>query len=236
MRGLFNYESPFMQSIMKVGDIVILNCLFLLFSMPLFTIGAAQAGLYTGFRVMLDPDDDSSCTAAFIRGFKSGFSVITPIWLLLTVAVGAVAYSCIMSYVIEKSGGFASTIIVAAGLIIVVTLQTLAPVFHARFSCSRKQLFKNTFYLMFAHPLRAVLIALLMWMPIILFLVDITLFARLTILILAVWYGVAGLFSVVLMRKPFAILEEHYHNTHDENGQPIASAEDSENAEEDAQY
>lgn len=226
MRGLLNYESPLMQSIMKLGDIVILNCLFLLCSIPIITIGAAQAGLYTGFRVVLDPEDDSSCVKAFFRGFKTGFSVITPVWLSLTVAVGAVAYSCIMSYVIEKSGGFASTIIVAAGLLIVIVLQTVAPLFHSRFSCSRRQLFKNTFYFMFAHPLRSFAVAILMWMPVILFLLDAVLFARLTILILAAWYGVAGLFSIRLTRKPFQTLEEHFHKTHDENGDPVVPLEE----------
>ncbi len=228
MRGLFNYDSPLMQSIMRVGDIVTLNFLFLLFSMPLITIGAAQAGLYTGFRVMLDPDDDSSCTAAFIRGFKSGFSVITPVWLILTLAVGAAAYFCFISYVVEKSGGFASTFIVAAVLVILVILQTLSPMLHSRFSYRRRQLLRNTFFFMFAHPLRSFLIAVLMWMPIILFLLDIYVFAKLAVLILVVWYGVAGLFSVVLMRKPFAILEEQFHKTHDENGNPIVPPEETE--------
>ena len=228
MRGLFNYESPLMQSIMRVGDIITLNCLFLLCSLPLFTIGAAQAGLYTGFRVMLDPEDDSSCTAAFFRGFKSGFSVITPVWLILTLCVGAAAYSCIMSYIIEKSGGFAATILVAGGLILVVMLQTLAPLFHSRFSCSRRQLIKNTLYLMFAHPLRAFAMAILIWMPFIVLILDIVFFARVTILIITAWYGVAALISLSLMRKPFQILEAHFHKTHDEDGNPIPASEETE--------
>lgn len=232
MRGLFNYDSPLMQSIMRVGDIVMLNFLYLLCSMPLFTIGAAQAGLYTGFRVMLDPDDDSSCTAAFIRGFKSGFSVITPVWLILTLAVGSTAYFCFMSYAVEKAGGFASTFIVAAVLVIFVILQTLSPMLHSRFSYSRRQLLRNTFYFMFAHPLRSFLIAVLMWMPIILFLLDIYTFAKLAVLILVVWYGVAGLLSVILMRKPFAVLEEQFYKTHDDNGNPIVLPDETEEAEE----
>ena len=228
MRGLFNYESPFMQGLTKLTDIIIINCLYLLCSLPIFTIGAAQAGLHTAFRVILDPEDGSSSIAAFFRGFKSGFSVITPVWLVMTLAVCAAAYSCIVSYVIEKSGGFAATIIVAIGLIIVIILQTLAPLFHSRFSCSRRQLMKNTLYLMFAHPLRSFLIALLMWMPVLLFLLDTVLFIRLTILILSAWYGVAGLFATTLMRKPFQILESHFHKTHDEDGNTIPAPEETE--------
>ena len=228
MRGLLNYESPLMQSILKLGDIVILNCLYVLFSLPIFTIGAAQAGLYTGFRVVLNPEDDSSCIAAFFRGFKNGFSVITPVWLILTIAVCFAAHSCLMSYVIEKSGGFAITIIVAAGLIAIVTLQTMIPLFHSRFSCSRRQLLKNTLYFMFAHPLHSFLIAVLIWMPVILFLLDAVLFARLTILILTAWYGVAALFTLKLIKKPFQVLEAHFQKTYDEDGNPIPPAQEAE--------
>ena len=92
MRGYFNYESRLIQSIMMLGDILTLNFLYLFFSIPLFTIGAAQAGLYTGFRVLLDPEDDSSCAAAFLRGFKNGFTVITPVWLLLTAVAALIGF------------------------------------------------------------------------------------------------------------------------------------------------
>ncbi len=227
MRGLFNYESPLMQALMRLADIVILNVLYLLFCLPIFTIGAAQAGLHTAFRVLLDPDDESSSVAAFLRGFKNGFTVITPVWLIMTLAVVASGFSCIMSYVIEKSGGFAVTILVIVVLIIVTILQTAAPIFHSRFVCSRRRLAKNTLFLMFAHPLRCFVSAVLMWAPIILFLcVDTASFLKLGILFLTAWYGVAGLFVSTLMRKPFQILEEHFHKTHNEDGDSSPSTEE----------
>ena len=72
---------------MTIGDLVILNVLFLLCCLPIFTIGAAQAGLYTGLRVLADKEDDSSPAAAFFRGFSSGFGKITIVHSLLMVLV-----------------------------------------------------------------------------------------------------------------------------------------------------
>jgi uncharacterized membrane protein YesL len=228
MKNIFGIDSKAMQVLSKIWDLFMLNLLYLVCCIPVVTIGAAQAGLYTGFRVVLNPEDDSSCIAAFFRGFKNGFSVITPVWLILTIAVCFAAHSCLMSYVIEKSGGFAITIIAIAGLIAVIILQTMIPLFHSRFSCSRRQLLKNTLYFMFAHPLHSFLIAVLIWMPIILFLLDAVLFARLTILILTAWYGVAALFTLKLIKKPFQVLEEHFQKTYDEDGNPISPAQEAE--------
>ena len=45
--NFFSYESKPMQILMLLGDLIILNLLFILCSLPVFTIGAAQAGLYT---------------------------------------------------------------------------------------------------------------------------------------------------------------------------------------------
>ena len=63
--NIFSYESKLMQTLMVIGDYIILNLMFLVFSIPIFTIGAAQAGLYSGIKVALDKEDDSSCAAAF---------------------------------------------------------------------------------------------------------------------------------------------------------------------------
>ena len=222
MKGLFNYNSPLLQSILKLGDILTLNLLYILFSLPVFTIGAAQAGLYTGFRVMLDPEDDSSCTAAFIRGFKNGFTVITPVWLFLMVLTAIAGCCCIVTYAMGASHIALFALIL---LFICAIILTMAPIYHSRFSCTRLVLAKNAFYLFAAYPLQAVLIAVLMWMPLILFFFDAHLFVQIFLLLLLCWYGVAGLLSVVLIRKPFGALESQFYSTHDENGNPIPEEE-----------
>ena len=45
MRGFFDYDNKFMQLLSKATDMIILNLLFLLCCIPIFTIGAAQAAL-----------------------------------------------------------------------------------------------------------------------------------------------------------------------------------------------
>ena len=46
MNQLFNYDNPIMQFISKIFDLIILNLFFLLFSIPIVTMGASLSALY----------------------------------------------------------------------------------------------------------------------------------------------------------------------------------------------
>ena len=52
---MFKLDSPLMNFLSKIADIMILNVLFLIFSIPFFTIGAAfSAAYYMGFKMVKD--------------------------------------------------------------------------------------------------------------------------------------------------------------------------------------
>ena len=50
---MFKLDSPLMNFLNKVDDIMILNLMFIVFSIPFFTIGAAfSAAYYMGFKMV----------------------------------------------------------------------------------------------------------------------------------------------------------------------------------------
>ena len=210
MGNLFNYESKFNQALMKLGDIIIVNFLFLLFSMPIFTIGAAEAGLCTAFRVMTDPEDESSVAAAFFRGFKNGFTIITPVYAIMTLVCFAIGYCCVAIYIDNGGRTNFSVIISGVATLIVFIFQSLIGIFHSRFSCTRLQLLRNAYLLLFAFPLRSLLSVVLLWLPLIVFLLDAFVFIQFAPLWFTVWFGIAGLTVTSLMRKPFRTAEEAF--------------------------
>ena len=71
MSNVFSYESAPMQMLLRLGDLILLNVCYLACCIPVFTIGAAQAGLYSACRVMQDKTNDGSVTAAFFKGFRT---------------------------------------------------------------------------------------------------------------------------------------------------------------------
>ena len=212
--NFFNYESRPMQILMLLGDLIILNLLYLLCCLPIFTIGAAQAGLYTGLKTLLDPEDDTYCSAAFFKGFKTGFDKITIAWNLLFVLeiiLGAVTVLCIYYTASTNSIQFWCAIVALA---LVCLYQSLLPLFHARFNCSPMQLIRNAWFLALAHPIRSLFTAAITFLPIILVcVINIYDFMTLTPIFLLIYFSGAFLFSFTFMKKPFKTLIDHYNET-----------------------
>lgn len=222
MSNFFSYESKPMQVLMFVGDLIILNMLYLLCCMPIFTIGAAQAGMYTAVKVMMDKEDDSSLTAAFFRGFRSGFGTVTVAWGLVTLLLAFLIFTGYNAVYLQGS-----IWIVGIGLVLCCWYQTAIPIFHSRFGCTAMQLFRNAALLMFAHPLRTLGACILLWVPIVLFVVLPGYFMLLAPIWIMLYYSTAMLFAYTFMKKPFQTLIDHFNETHKTEG----SEEEEEEAE-----
>ena len=227
--NFFNYESKPMQILMLLGDLIIMNFLYILCSLPIFTIGAAQTALYTGIKTLLDPEDDTYCSAAFFKGFKTGFKQITIAWCLLGVLVailGAVTLLCIYYTGSYNSIQFWCAII---GLGIVALFQSLLPLFHARFNCTAMQLIRNAWFLALAHPIRSLFVAAVTWLPVILFVtINFVDFMTITPIFLLIYFSGTYLFGFSYMKKPFQVLIDHYNETHGITPPPAEEEEEEE--------
>lgn len=223
MGSIFSYESTPMQILMFLGDLIILNILFLVCCLPIFTIGAAQAGLYTGLRVLMDKEDDSSASGAFFRGFANGFGKITVAWGIMTLLLALVAAA---GYVAIYNG--APVWVVAVGIFLCALFQSLVSAFHARFDCTPVQLIRNTWFLVVAHPLRSIGVALLIWLPVIVFLLDVYPFMMATPIWGSLYYSTAFLFANTFLKKPFKTLVDNFNEAH---GITPAQAEENDDSE-----
>jgi len=87
MDRLFNIEGPVFKTLTRIADILILNFLFVVCSIPVFTIGASITGLYY---VTLKMVKDEECYMAkdFFKAFKTNFKQATVLWLITLVVVG----------------------------------------------------------------------------------------------------------------------------------------------------
>lgn len=217
MKSAFSYDSPIMQILMYIGDLIILNFIYLLCCFPIFTIGAAQAGLYTAMRVLNDKEDDTSVVAAFFRGFKNGFGKVTLAWGLLLVVMVILYFIANLAIVLQLP-----VWISFAPVCIVALFQALVPAFHSRFDCTAMQLIRNSWFLIVAHPLRSLCIAVLTWLPAIVFLANAYTFITGTPIWGTVYFSTAILFCELFTRKPFKTLTDHFNESHSlEPEQPV---------------
>lgn len=201
MKNLFSYDNKVMQVLMTIGDLVILNILFLLCSIPIVTMGAAQAGLYTAVRVITDKEDDSSPAAGFFRGFKTGFFKITLIWIPFLLIITASLWAFFGS-----TGGV--KIVAFIGFCIVAIYWTLVVMFHARFDCTPFQLLKNATLLLLAHPIRVIPATFLSWLTVLIALYDPYSFMAMGVMILSIFISLTFFLAYALLHKPFRELVE----------------------------
>ena len=201
MSNIFSYDSKLTHVLGYVADLFILNIIFVICCIPIFTIGAAQAGLYTATRQMIDPNDDRSVIKAYFRGFANGFgkiSLVSTLFLLLDVIL---LYTLFMSIDYPQLGihwAFPTVL-----LVLCLLVHSLLPIFHFRFVCGPFQLFRNCVLLLAAHPLRSIAVMALTWAPAALFFLNPQIFLDLSALFVMFYYSVAFLFGAFLMVKPF---------------------------------
>ena len=213
---LFHYDSKLMQTLMFVGDLMILNIIYVICCLPIFTIGAAQAGLYSGVRVLNNPEDDSSAAGAFFKGFRNGFGKVTVGWGLMALLGVAAALGWYFCSALQIQGVDAPVWMTVVSFCFLALFQSLVPLFHSRFDCKPLQLIRNCWFLLIAHPLRCLAVGVLMWIPFAFFLYDPFSFLSVGMVWLVLYYAVAALFGDLLMRKPFKTLIDHFNETHQE--------------------
>ena len=79
MFSIFSPDSKLMQVLTRLTDLVLLNILFLLTCIPVFTIGAATASLYTlCFRMLRQ--EESGILKPYFRAFKENFKPATGVF------------------------------------------------------------------------------------------------------------------------------------------------------------
>ncbi len=209
-KNMFSYESPLFQFLLKLSNWVFLNILFWICCLPIITIGAAQAGLMNAVRVLQDPKDDSSCYKAFFRGFFQGFGKITLVWCICLLLIGTMLYVLFSTIYFDAIWKNAPVVPAILGLTVGVLMQSMTSAFHSRFECNIWQIVRSSWYMILMHPLRAIGMAAVIWLPIIVALLDMYLFLKVTPLWMFVYYTLAYQVSVKIMNRPFLEIENQF--------------------------
>lgn len=85
LSGFFNYDNSVWRFIGKFWDIIILSVLWMVCSIPIFTIGASTTAMYY-VTLKLVRDEDGYTFRSFFKSFKENFKQSTIIWLIFLVA------------------------------------------------------------------------------------------------------------------------------------------------------
>ncbi len=152
LSGLFNYDNPVWRFIGKFWDVLIVNILWVICSIPIFTIGASTTAMYY-VTLKLARDDDGYTIRSFFKSFKENFKQATVIWMIF-LAAGIVLAIDIFYFVKMASPSTFRTVMVSVFLAFTfVWLAMFTYVFplQARFYNPVKRTIFNSFFMAVRH-------------------------------------------------------------------------------------
>jgi uncharacterized membrane protein YesL len=205
MKKIFSLDSPIMQILAKIADLMILNILYVISCLPVFTIGAATAALYD-VTTRLNKDD-ALIWRHYWQAFRSNFKQATLIWLVLVV-VGGLLYGCAIfywSYELPNK----DLCLILLGFVAIVLLCVFSWVFplQARFENSMKNTLYNALLCSWSYLPRTVVIAALNGFPIFIFVFLPGIMINSVFVFSFIWFAFSAYLVTKFLRKTMDQLE-----------------------------
>ena len=193
--NFFVIDSPVMRFLGRIGDIIILNLIFVVTALPVVTVGMALSALYT-VAMKLARGEDPSVLREYIRAFWRNRKPATICWLIMA-AAGALIF---LDF--RLAGAFGGTLYTVVRLLLamifgvwMLTFLYLFP-YIARFENTVFHSVKNALFLSAAH-----LPSTVMMLVISIGLAVITLFTSRTFVIGTIGWFFAGFAAVAYVQS-----------------------------------
>ena len=201
MFSMFSPDSKIMQIIGRITDLIVLNILFLLCCLPVFTIGAATTAMYTlCFRMLRQ--EEGNILKPYLRAFRENFKPATGVFLILSVIL--VPDYLYFDRFFHMNGilHYVSYFFVLIAALAVLTAGFAFP-WVSQFRNSASQTLKNALLLSIGNLPRAIAIAVITLLPVILWITNFDLFVKISFLWLALYFAAAAYMNAAILYPVF---------------------------------
>lgn len=203
---IFHPDSFLMQKLSLLFDIMVLNILTILCSIPIFTMGAAVTALYDG--VWRLRHQCGSLVRDYFRAFRSNFGKATLLFLPLLLLGLVIGYSVLFVYLNYETGMKAVMFpIIIATVLWTMIVSWVFPL-QSRFESPFVGVYINAFLCALRYLPRTIIMAMLNLLPVFLLLFVTKLFFKLSILWCFLWFALSAYIIICLLDKPFQQLTE----------------------------
>lgn len=176
---LFNLESPLMRALARIGDLIILNFVWIICCIPIVTIGAATTAMYSCY---LNRSTESSTLRRFFRSFKINFAQSTVLFVVEVVGL-LVVYANIRFYLSYLSDvSIVLQIVFMIPSILILSIMGYIFPLQAHFDNTIKQTLKNAMLMCIANFPFSLLILCINLIPIIIILINVEFFLKISII------------------------------------------------------
>ncbi|MDR0963163.1 MAG: DUF624 domain-containing protein [Clostridium sp.] len=166
--GFLNIDSPMMQALSKVADLMILNLLALLCCIPIITIGPSLTALHY-VSLKMARNEDCYIVRSFFKSFRLNFVQSTILGIIMFFATMIVSLDLyILSSTSWSIQSVFQVLILCVGFLIVFTSMFLYAL-QARFSNSILKTLKNAFTVSILQFPKTILMILLFVIPLVIY-------------------------------------------------------------------
>lgn len=230
----FDLDSPLMKALNRMTDILWLNILTLVCSIPIITAGASFTALHYACLKMVR-DEDGYITREYFKSWKKNFKQATIIWIIMLAVFGLLAADVYCIHVMSTNTAILFAAICAAAIFVLMTSLYVFPVL-SHFENTIIGTIKNSFFMSILALPRTILMALLTVAPLAL-LYAVEYFNTMTWLVPLIFlfgYSAPAYVCAMLYNKFFKKFEPESESTNDDFTWTVGGSDEVVNGEADA--
>ncbi len=201
----FAYDSPLMNSLSRLTDLVVLNVFFIICCLPIVTIGAATCALYSAMFKL--KNDEGQPYKQFFIAFKRDFKHSTIFFILYSLLIAFIIFDIYI--VLIMNIGFEMvffSILGIVGIIAILTSCWFYPL-NAKFENNFKTQVLNSFKISLAKLPISFLMAVISLTPIILlFALPFSFFIQIFVIWIIIGFAGSASINCSLINKTFNTL------------------------------
>lgn len=182
-------------------DVILLNILFFFSSLPIISFGAALAALYDSISQLSRKRSYGGAVRLYWGSFKTNFSVVTPMWLILLAAFVIVIFDIVVMNTAEGLGKYAYYGLLGFVILLLLTFTVIGIPIQSRRRCGARRAVTASLNVLAACPLRTVVSCLMWLLPVIVLLVSTKAFVLLFLIWICIYFSLAELALSALLRS-----------------------------------
>lgn len=158
--GFFSIESPIYKFISRLWDVIKLNFLWILFSLPIITLGASTVAAYYVALKMVD-DEEGYIGRSFVKAFKTNFKQGTVLGLLAMTAFYTVYLNIELFNALESNPVILLIMGVLGGIVFLFSLLYAFPLI-ARYENTLVRTIRNSFDISIRYIVRTIILLIIL--------------------------------------------------------------------------
>lgn len=163
----FSLDSPLMQALNKMADLMWLNVLTVLCCIPVVTVGASLTAMHY-MLLKIVRNEETYITKGFFKSFKDNFRQATVIWLIQLVVTILLAGDFYIMYKSETQFHVVFQALLMVVVVITVFTATFVYPVLAKFDNSIFRTIKNAFYMSILQLPKTIAMIILSILPLVL--------------------------------------------------------------------